>query len=78
MTKSLADIMADKWEEPPEIKLIKDYIHKNYKAESAVSIGPKQINISVSSSSLASSLRMQIYDLQKQLKTDKKLVIKIG
>jgi hypothetical protein len=78
MSSSLADIMANKWDEPAEIKVIKDYVRANFKESVGVSISPRQINISVANSSLAGALRMHIHELQETLKTDKKLVIRIG
>lgn len=78
MTKSIADIMANKWEEPPEIKTIKEYVRKNFKENVGVSIGQRQININVANSSLAGTLRMHIHELKELLDTDKKLVIRIG
>lgn len=78
MTQSLSDILANKWEEPPEIKIIKDYVQKHFDANVSVGIGEKQINIIVASSALAATLRMQIYDLQKAVGGNKRLVIRIG
>lgn len=78
MTKSLADIMANKWDEPPEIKAIKSYIKDTFQSNVAVAINNNQIAINVQSSALAGMLRMHILDLQKAAKTDKKLVIRIG
>ena len=78
MTKSLADIMSGKWQQPPEIKVIKDFVRDKFNEDVDVSIGPRQINITVSGAALAGALRMHIHELQKSLKTDKKLVIRIG
>jgi len=78
MTQSLSDILANKWEEPPEIKIIKDYVRKHFGANASVGIQEKQININVASSALAATLRMQIHDLQKAVGGNKRLVIRIG
>ncbi len=78
MTNSLADIMANKWEEPPEIKAIKDYVRVEFKSAVAIKVSDKQILINAPSAALAATLGMHIIDLQKAAKTDKKLVIRIG
>lgn len=78
MTKSLADILSNKWEEPPEIRTIKDYVRKKYDAQVGIKITDKTIVINAPSSALAATLRMNITSLNKLLKTDKKLVIRIG
>jgi len=78
MTDSLANIMSNKWDEPPEIKALKTFIQDKFKASVAVGISNNQISINTNSSALASTLRMHILDLQKVAKTDKKLLIRIG
>ena len=78
MTKSLADIMANKWEEPPEMKIIKDYVRKKYNAQVGVKITDKTIVILVPNSALAGTLRMDTHKLQKDLKTNKRLTLHIG
>ena len=71
VTDSISDILAGKWDEPGEIGVIKDYIRQ--KAEVAVSIRDKHITISVAGAALAGTLRMHLHDLEKQVKTDKKI-----
>lgn len=78
VTKSLTDILADKWDEPAEIKLIKDYVLQKFDEHVAVSIHPQQISIHAPNAAAAAALRLHIYDLQKVVKTGKKLVIRIG
>lgn len=78
MTKSLADIMAKKWEEPEEFKVIKDYVRKKYNSKVSLKQNEKSIIISAPSAALAGTLRMDINKIQKLTKSDKKLVIKIG
>jgi len=78
MMKSLADLMANKWDEPEEIKVIKDFVRKHYSAQVQIKIQDKSIVISAPNAALAGTLRMNISQLQKELKTDKKLVIRIG
>ncbi len=78
MTNSLADIMSNKWDEPPEIKAIKDYVRTKFKSNVTIKISEKQIAISAPNAALAATLRMHIVDLQKAAKSDKKLLIRIG
>jgi len=78
MTNSLSDILANKWDEPPEIKVIKSYVERHFKATVGVTLHDKQIVISAPGAALAATLRMHLPDLQKELKTDKKLLIRIG
>ena len=78
MSKSLADIMANKWEEPPEIRQIKDFVQKKFNSSVAVSINQNSLVIACDSSALAATLRMHIVDLQKASGTDKKLIIRIS
>lgn len=78
MTKSLADIMSNKWEEPDEFKTIKDYVRKKYNSPVSLKQTDKSIVIHASSAALAGALRMDINKLKEVLKTDKKLVIRIG
>jgi len=78
MSKSLADILGSRWDEPPEIQAIKRYVQQNFDAFVQVTIQPKQIIISADSAALAASLRLHIYPLQQAVKTDKRLVIRIS
>jgi hypothetical protein len=67
MTNSLADLLANKWEEPAEMSTIKDFVRKKYNAQ-----------VSAPNAALAGTLRMNISELQKTLNTEKRLVIRIG
>ena len=78
MTKSLADLLVNKWEEPAEVKIIKEFVRKKYNAQVGIKMGDKSIVISAANSALAGTLRMNINQLQTELKTDKRLIIRIG
>lgn len=78
MTNSLGDILANKWDEPPEIAIIKSYAMRHFKSSVGVTLHDKQIIINAPGAALAATLRMHLPDLQKELKTDKKLTIRIG
>jgi hypothetical protein len=64
--------------EPPEIKLIKDFVLSQFKTEVSVTIHPRTITIGVQSAALAGALRMHLHELQQLCETDKRLVIRIS
>ena len=78
MTKSLRELLANKWDEPEEMKLIKDFVRQKFKAQVGVKLHEKTIVISTPNSALAGALRLEVHNLKNQLSTDKKLVIRIG
>lgn len=79
MTDSLADILGrQRFEEPPEVKIIKDFVQDKFKSNASVTIQTHQIIIGVSSAALAGTLRMHLHELQKLCQTEKRLVIRIG
>ena len=76
---SIADILAKKdFSEPPEIKLIKDFVKDKFQSEVNITIHPRQIIISAPSASLIGTLRMHSHELSQACKTDKRLVFRIG
>ena len=78
MSTDISNILRNRgFEAPPEIQIIKDFIQQKFKAETEVNLGPRAIVIVVDNGSLAGALRMQLHELAKLLKTDKKLVIRI-
>lgn len=64
--------------EPAEISAIKDYIDSRFHATASVLMQDRQIIITVPNASLAGTLRMHLPQLADTLKTDKRLVIRIG
>lgn len=79
MSDSIADLLAKKnFGEPTEVQVIKHFIKENYRADCAVSIGPRQIVISVPGAALAGTLRMRLHELQALCQTEKRLVIRIS
>ncbi len=79
MSDSLGDLLAKRqFEEPEEIKIIKEYIFAHFQADCHVILRDNQIVISVSNSSLAGALRMNLYELQGLVGLKKRLVIRIG
>ena len=63
---------------PPEVAEIKAYVQRHFKVDVAVAIQERAIIINTRSAALAGSLRPHLYKLKEQLKTDKKLIIRIG
>ena len=79
MTDSLADIFGQqRFEEPPEIGIIKDFISEKFQSTAGVTVQTHQIVIGVSSAGLAGTLRMYLHELQELCQTEKRLVIRIG
>lgn len=79
MSQSIHDLLASRAPaEPPEIAAIKAFVSEHTKVAPKVSMGPKTITILMPNAAAAGSLRLQIYDLQQAIATDKKLVIRIG
>lgn len=78
MSESLGDLLAKKnLREPPEILVIRTFLHENYQADCQISMNKQQIVIAVKGSSLAGTLRMRLHELQALCQTDKRLVIRI-
>jgi len=76
---SLNDILSRKdLDEPGEITAIKRYVQREFSSNVGVTVRPAAIIITTSSAALASSLRMQVLDLQKAAQTTKKLIFRIN
>lgn len=79
MTNSLLDILQNKnYDEPPEIKIIKDFLRTHYRSECEVAVQPRLIVITVKGSALAGALRVRLHDLKTLCHTDKRLMIRIN
>lgn len=63
---------------PPEVSEIKAYVQRHFKVDVGITVQERMIVITTRSAALAGSLRPHLYKLAKQLKTEKKLVIRIG
>lgn len=78
---SLQHILAgfsDGRSEPPEIKIIKNYVLDEFEDNVQVVVREKEIIIACPSAALASSLRMRTRQLKNACQTDKRFVFKIG
>lgn len=63
---------------PPEIALIKSFVHEKLDEPCRVRIDQSTIQIIVAHGTIASELRGRIVELQEQLATDKRLRVSIG
>lgn len=74
----IADLLSKRaFEEPPEVRIIKDFIRKRFDAHASVTVQERQIIIAVKGSSLAGALRMQLHQLQKLCGGKRRLLIRI-
>jgi len=77
--QSLFDVLGSKdFDVPPEVAEIKAYVKRHFDSDVTVTLQTNAIILGVRSAALAGSLRPHMHKLQKQLNTDKKLVIRIG
>lgn len=79
----MSDVIGDllpkgRYEEPPEVRLIKDYVLSKYKITPKVTVQPNQIIISVPSAALAGTLRFQTAQIQEECNLTQRLLIRIG
>lgn len=65
-------------EEPPEIRIIKQFMLEEFNEPCQVMVRTKTIVITVENGALASKLHMQMDRLYSLTKTDKKLSVRIG
>ena len=78
MSDSIGSILAQRnLSEPPEIKIIQDYVEKRFKVVPKVTVGNDRIAIGVKSASLAGALRPHLLQIQAACNTDKSLIIRI-
>lgn len=76
---NLSDLLANRdLHEPPEIKIVKDFILKKYDESVGVQVDLNKIIILVKNSALASSIRMCIPEIQAACNTEKRIAIYLG
>lgn len=76
---SLFSLLSERdLDEPVEIRTIKDYVRRHFESSVTVSLQQRLIIICTPSAALAGSLRMHLHKLQKELETDRRLIIRIG
>ena len=64
--------------EPPEVLAIRQYITREFQADSSITVQETSIIITVRSASLANALRLRTTALQAACQTAKRLVFRIG
>ena len=76
---SIKDVLKRKdFDAPDEIQQIKDFVKSKFDEEPRVKLTKNSIIISVSNASLAGALRIHLHHLAKELRTDKKLLLRIS
>lgn len=82
MADSLGDLLPkQRFEEPPEVRIIKDFVQTRYQQTVGVTMGQTQITIHVASAALAGTLRTQLHELSALCfgnQPPKRLILRIG
>lgn len=79
MTNSIGDILSDKnFAEPPEIRQIKKFVQDTIGMTPAVSVTTDAFIVSVPSAAGAGALRPHMNKLSNQLKSDKRIILRIS
>lgn len=78
MSESLGDLLGKRdFIEPPEIKIIQEFVESRFKVTPSVLVSSQQIAIGVKSAALAGALRPMLLQIKVACQTDKRLVIRI-
>ena len=78
MANSLGDLLANKdFDEPAEMKAIKQFVQSNYQTSVEVQMRKKEIIVTTPSAALANTLRLKLPELRKAVATDKKIILRI-
>jgi hypothetical protein len=76
---SLFDLLGKKdFDEPPEMKSIKQYVHDKFNQSVGVQIRERDIVIIVPSAALANTLRLCGPDIKRRCQLDKRLTFRIA
>lgn len=79
MSDSLGDLLAGRdFDEPPEVRAIKDYVRRHYQTEVKVTMQPHSIIVAARSAGLIGSLRLNLPKLQAAAATEKRIMLRIG
>ncbi|HSX31274.1 MAG TPA: hypothetical protein VLE99_05130 [Candidatus Saccharimonadales bacterium] len=79
MSDALGDILARRdFDEPKEVRAIKEYVRRYYEAEVKVTVQPHAIVVAARSAALIGSLRLNLPKLQAAAGTDKRLMLRVG
>lgn len=75
----LSEILRRKnFDEPPEVRAIKEYVRRYYDVEVRVTVQQHAIVISARSAALIGSLRLNLPKLQTASGTDKRILLRVG
>ncbi len=75
----LRNILARRdFDEPPEVRAIKEYVRRYYDADVRVGVQPHAVVVSARSAALIGSLRLNLPKLQQAAGTDKRIMLRVG
>lgn len=78
MSDSLGDLLSKgSFKEPPEIGIIKKFVHEETGVTPKVSITTKSFIVSMPSGASAGTLRFKLFQLQRSLGHERKIIIRI-
>lgn len=76
---NLSSILGRKnFDEPPEVRAIKEYVRRHYDVEVKVTMQPHTIVVAARSAGLIGSLRANLPKLQTAAGTEKRIMLRIG
>lgn len=79
MSDSLGDILNTRnFTEPPEVQIIKDFVLAEVEVLPKVSVTKTSFIVSVPSAAAASNLRFRLFQLQRQIGDERKIILKIS
>ncbi len=64
--------------EPPEMRIIRDFIHKEFQETCRVSVSQRSIAIMVDNGAIANMVQMRLHEIREACATEKKLYVRIG
>lgn len=76
MTNALGDLLPkDKYREPPEVRIIKDFVREKYGEEVDVIVRQDRIVVQAPGAALAGTLRPRLHELQDLVGPHRRLVL---
>ena len=79
MSNAIGDLLpTHQYEEPPEVRIIKDFVQEKFQQPVGVTVQMNAILIHVKGAALAGALRMELHKLQSQLDSKKRLIIRLS
>ena len=78
MSDSLGDLLnKGRYSEPPAVEVIKKFVHAHTGVTPDVAITPKTYIVSMPNASAAGTLRFKLFQLQRSMGHERKIIIKI-